>query len=132
MTTRLSIREAVDQFIAQTEQQVIDTFNVCIRLIAESVRTGSTLTGSPGVPTDTNAAKNSILDEKLGKLRWRIAGTGVGLNEKTGKMQKVTYLVHIEQNIRGVVFANGGAHFFEKTVNGFPKILEAAIAEVTR
>lgn len=120
----MSIRQAVLDFSNVLDTMIEDTFNVCVRETKRSVLEGSELTGSKGVPVDTGNAKSSIIDEKTGKLTWHIAATG------EGKDGDATYIVHVEENIRGVKFNNGGPHFFGDTIANIDKIFEEAVKEV--
>ena len=124
--------DAIAQFQQEANERLRDTFAVVVRETEQSVKFGSPITGTLGIPVDTGAARNSVVAERLGPFDWQITGTGRGLNEKTSEMEDVGYLRHIEENVRGVTFHSGGPHFFSSTVTEFDKIVDAAVREVAQ
>lgn len=133
---RVSLRQFADLFCDDIEEDVQDVFNEVLKLAAESVISGSELTGSKGIPVDTGVAKNSVLAEKTGKFKARIKATGKGLNEDTQEIEDAGYIIHLEENLRGITWPGpnrsekGGPHFFSLTHANLDKIVVEAVKRV--
>lgn len=120
----MSIRDGVAKFNVILDGLPREVFVRMTELTEQSVLHGSDITGSPGIPVKSGNAKGSVVPEFIDDTHWKITATGFYKGEEVG------YVRHIEENIRGVTFANAGPHFFSKTIAGLDKLFERAKSEV--
>ena len=85
--------------------------------VGNSVRYGSPVTGAPGQPVRTGNLLRGWQDQFVGAWLWVL---------KTN----VEYARDVEDNVRGVAFRNHGPHSVALTVQGFPRLVSARLAEV--
>lgn len=89
----------------------------CSTELQRSVVEGSEVTGSPGQPVDTGLLKGSYIPEFTGRWTWRTSSN-------------VEYAPHVEHNVRGATFNNGGPHNRALTVAGWKRIVAFVHARV--
>jgi hypothetical protein len=105
-----------------TQQRVHDTFVASTELVAESLLTGSPLTGSEGVPVDTGNLRASFVQEFTSPTSWQIS-------------TNVAYAPYIEDGANDRAFFTlrsqvGNFHFAKLTAASFDRIVEHAAARV--
>lgn len=78
---------------------------------------GSAVTGAPALPVRTGNLRAGVQLEFVSTAESLIA-TNVG------------YAPHVEENVRGVEFRNGGPHGLALMIAGFPQLTAAEVARL--
>jgi hypothetical protein len=114
-----------DQFRGQlsaamrsTQQRINDTVFIAVSEVRRSIVQGSTLTGAPGQPVDTNTLRKSWTQRRLSARLWEVS-------------TPVPYSVYVEEGgttrgrmqLRSVV---GGFHSVALTRTGWDRIVAYA------
>lgn len=107
----MSFPDDIKRFSMKVEARTQAIFVGSVAELHTAIVEGSAITGSPGQPVHTGNLRGSW------KLMFESAVSAL-------ISTAVSYARHVEENVRGVVFRNHGAHSVALAIAGWQRIVE--------